>query len=186
MAIAALSVTTTESKATPVETSITPTFTQSILQNDTTPKAAPTKLKLQPAKKTQKEDEKSDPPVKVTAYNVSGTVNSAIDNDEPRPTLSATAEGIVLSADTSVRPELTIRAADKVTISKFDSTAKSDITFNGIYFYNGKRISLQEVMNLQSVEIKSMNVWKGESAIKKFGAIGANGVVELFSKKNPD
>jgi hypothetical protein len=81
---------------------------------------------------------------------------------------------------------LTIRAADKVTISKFDSTAKSDITFNGIYFYNGKRISLQEVMNLQSVEIKSMNVWKGESAIKKFGAIGANGVVELFSKKNPD
>jgi outer membrane receptor for Fe3+-dicitrate len=41
-------------------------------------------------------------------------------------------------------------------------------------------------MKLQGVNIKSMNVWKGESAIKKFGPEGVNGVVELFSKKNPE
>jgi hypothetical protein len=123
--------------------------------------------------------------VKIIGYGVSGTVNSAKDDNEPRPNLSATAEAIVLSADTTVRPELTIRAADQVTISQVDSTAKSDIKFNGIYYYDGKRISLAEVMNIKSVEIKSMNVWKGESAIKKFGPDGVNGVVELFSKKNP-
>ena len=185
MAIAALSVSTSESKAAPVETPIAPTFTQPVAQNDTTPKAAPTKLKLQPAKKTQKEDEKPIPEVKIIGYGVSKTVNSAKDNGELRPNLSATAESIILQADTSVRPDMTIRSADHVEINP-DSSAKSNITFNGIYFYNGKRVSLDEVMKLQGVDIKSMNVWKGESAIKKFGPEGANGVIELFSKKNPE
>lgn len=182
MAIAALSVSTIESKATPVDT---PIFTQPVVSNDTTPKAATTKIKQQPAKKTQKEDEKSEPPVKIIAYGVKGIANSTKNEDEPRPTLSANAESIILQADTTVRPDMTIRSADQVVINK-DSSAKSHITFNGIYFYDGKRISIDEVMKLQGVNIKSMNVWKGESAIKKFGPDGVNGAVELFSKKNPD
>lgn len=184
MAIAALSVSTTESKANPVETPTAPIFTQPVVQNDTTPKAGPTKLKLQPAKKTAKENEEPRPEATITADKIIYT--PAKKDDEPRPTLSANAEAIVLHADTTVRPELTIRAADQVVINQVDSTAKSDITFNGIYFYDGKRISLAELQKLEGIHIKSMNVWKGESAIKKFGAIGANGVVELFSKKNPD
>ncbi len=31
--------------------------------------------------------------------------------------------------------------------------------------------------------ISEMNVWKGEEAIKKYGAKGKNGVIEIITKK---
>jgi bla regulator protein blaR1 len=185
MAIAVLSVSTTESKANPVETPTGLIFTQPVVQNDTTPKTAPTKLKLQPAKKTQTEDEKPAPAVKIIAHNVTGNVRP-VNNEEMHPTLSANAESITLQADTNSKPDMTVRAADRVEINKVDSTAKSDIKFNGIYFYDGQRVSIAEVMKLKPAEIKSMNVWKGEAATRRFGSDGVNGVVELFSKRNPD
>jgi hypothetical protein len=171
MAIAALSVSTIESKASPVETAIAPIVTQQpmepVVKNDTTPKA-PAKLKAPPVKKTQHADE------------------------EPRPEMSASAEKIILTADQitvkkhtdgSIKPEMTVRSADRVEIQAADSAGAKKLPFDGIYFYDGKRLSFEEVMKLQGVNIKSMNVWKGESAIKKFGPEGANGVIELFSKK---
>jgi beta-lactamase regulating signal transducer with metallopeptidase domain len=167
MAIAALSISTTESKAAPVEAPIKPVITQQplepVVKNDTTP--TPAKAKVQPAKKTKKETE------------------------EPRPELSGSAEQIIIT-DNRLKPELSIRAVDEVKFdsskSTSDSTKKNSGTpQNALYIYDGKFISYEDLHKLEPNQIKSINVWKGESAIKKFGQLGANGVIELFSKKHP-
>lgn len=189
IAIAALSVSTTESKATPVETPTAPTFIQPVAQNDTTPKAASAKSKPQPAKKAQKIDEQPQPDVKITADTIKFT---PVKNNEPKLHLPENIDRVVIvdekfekPNDRTTKSEMTVISADNVNINKVDSTVKSGIPFDGIYFLDGKRIAFEEVSKLQGVHIKTMNVWKGESAIKKFGPEGVNGVVELFSKKNP-
>jgi hypothetical protein len=194
MAIAALSVSTAESKATPVETPITPTVSKQLMapvvKNDTTPKAAPAKFKQQPVKRTKDERRPEIPASTETVVIVDDFVKNP---NDIRPQMSVNGDKVIFTADQvivknatngNIRPDLTIRSADQVSL--VDSAGKSKISFEGIYFYDGKRVSFDEIMKLQSAEIRSMNVWKGESAIKKFGPEGAKGVIECFSKKNPD
>lgn len=180
MAIAALSVSTTESKAAPVETAITPTLNLQPIApaaNDTTP--IPVKHKLQPVKKTGNTNSKPPQPLELTA----DVVHMYGTND-------LTAYKVVSvdkkATDTGLLPELSIRAADKILIERpKDSTAIKGIPTEALYLYDGHFISYEEVTKLNPNDIKSINVWKGESAIKKFGQPGANGVIELFSKKLP-
>lgn len=65
-------------------------------------------------------------------------------------------------------------------------SGKSNITdqFHGYYIINGKEMTEQEA-KLQEInpnDIKSITVWKGENAIKKFGDKGKNGVIEIELK----
>jgi TonB-dependent SusC/RagA subfamily outer membrane receptor len=50
------------------------------------------------------------------------------------------------------------------------------------YFVEGVKISEQEINAISPDNIKSINVLKGESAIKKYSNDGKNGVVEIFLK----
>jgi hypothetical protein len=52
-----------------------------------------------------------------------------------------------------------------------------------IYILNGKEISKEEMSKIDPKSIKSMNVLKGESAIKKYGEEGKNGVIEIIKIK---
>lgn len=51
-----------------------------------------------------------------------------------------------------------------------------------VYFVEGVKISEQEMKAIPLENVKSINVMKGESAIKKYSNEGKNGVVEIFLK----
>lgn len=180
IAIAALSVSTTEGKASPVETPIAPAFTLQPIApvvNDTTP--TPVKRKLQPVKKTGHTDAKPRQPLELTA----DVVHMYGTNDLTAYKAVMVEKKVI---DTGSRPDISIRAADKIIIERpKDSTAKKGIPTDALYLYDGRFISYEDVTKINPNDIKSINVWKGESAIKKFGLEGVNGVIELFSTKLP-
>ncbi len=51
-----------------------------------------------------------------------------------------------------------------------------------VYFVEGVKVSEQEMKAIPLDNVKSINVMKGESAIKKYSNEGKNGVVEIFLK----
>lgn len=53
-----------------------------------------------------------------------------------------------------------------------------------VYYIDGKEATNDTFKKLDGKEIESMNVFKGESAIKAFGEKGANGVIAITTKKN--
>ncbi len=53
-----------------------------------------------------------------------------------------------------------------------------------IYYINGKKVTREEVENLKPGNIESMQVWKGDKAIKKYGSKAKDGVVEITTKKD--
>jgi len=64
-----------------------------------------------------------------------------------------------------------------VKIQSFDSLPP-------IYIVDGKEIPKQELNKINPSNYKTISVLKGESAIKKYGDKGKNGVVEITTKKN--
>jgi len=60
----------------------------------------------------------------------------------------------------------------------------SDALANPVYFVDEKEISKDEVNHISPNSILAINVWKGESAIKKYGEKGKNGVIEITTRKN--
>ncbi|MAU27256.1 MAG: hypothetical protein CMH48_10025 [Muricauda sp.] len=52
-----------------------------------------------------------------------------------------------------------------------------------LYFIDGKKATAKEVEKLSSEEIETINVWKGDKAVKKFGKKAKDGVVEITTKK---
>jgi len=53
-----------------------------------------------------------------------------------------------------------------------------------IYYIDGEKASKDAVEKMDSEEIHSMNVLKGENAVKAFGDKAANGVIAITTKKN--
>lgn len=52
-----------------------------------------------------------------------------------------------------------------------------------LYIVDGKEVKKEEFENIYPENIKSMNVLKGESATKKYGDKGENGVIEIITKE---
>ncbi len=56
-------------------------------------------------------------------------------------------------------------------------------SFKGLIIVDGVEISNSALENIDSNNVESMNVLKGESALKKYGAKGKDGAVEITTKK---
>ncbi|BAX82004.1 TonB-dependent receptor plug domain-containing protein [Labilibaculum antarcticum] len=68
---------------------------------------------------------------------------------------------------------------------KKNSTSKlnlGDLNNSPLYFLDGEKIYREEMDQIKPESIESMNVIKGEQAIKKYGKKGTNGVIEITSK----
>lgn len=68
-------------------------------------------------------------------------------------------------------------------------SAKNDSTLGDtknppLYIVNGKIVGQVTAHEIDPRNIKSMHVWKGKAAIKKFGKKGKNGVVVITTKSN--
>ncbi|AKA34205.1 M56 family metallopeptidase [Flagellimonas lutaonensis] len=54
---------------------------------------------------------------------------------------------------------------------------------NTLYFIDGKKATAKDAQKLSQNDIESINVWKGDKAIKKYGKKAKDGVVEITTKK---
>ena len=61
--------------------------------------------------------------------------------------------------------------------------SKEKSSFSGIVYIDGMESSKERMDNLNPDRISSMNVYKGNEAIAKFGEKGRNGVIEIKLKK---
>lgn len=62
------------------------------------------------------------------------------------------------------------------------SSENSKIEVQPIFFVDG--VEKQSIDNIEPSQIESLNVYKGEEAIKKYGEKGKNGVISIVLKKN--
>jgi N-acetylmuramoyl-L-alanine amidase len=84
-------------------------------------------------------------------------------------------------------------ANEKVTsynnVSSIQTTESSNSILDSLpdplYVVNGKIVTSNDVKKIDNNDIQSVNVLKGESAIKKYGDKGKNGVIEI-NKKIPN
>lgn len=85
-----------------------------------------------------------------------------------------------------------IEITTKKTYSTTISTNKNEVSSNlnrifdeskPLILVNGKEVSAEEMKNLDTDTIKSMNVIKNENATKKYGDKGKNGVIEITLKE---
>lgn len=155
LAVGALSVSTIESKATPV---ITPTvFTEPtvILQQSNKPS-----LPLPPVKGIVKNDTTPTPArAKEQAEKVAQ-------------------EKIALKKDIQNDDKITVKADTIIMTTGKDGKIPSNV----LYYINQIESTYEDVSKLNPAQIKSISVWKGDAAVKKFGAAGVNGVIEITTK----
>ena len=90
------------------------------------------------------------------------------------------------SVDTS--DVLTVTTTDKdgkKTITYVQkSTEKTELPKDVLYIIDGKEMESGSMNDVDPNTIKSINVLKGENALKKYGEKGKNGVIEITTKKN--
>jgi hypothetical protein len=61
---------------------------------------------------------------------------------------------------------------------------KTELPKDVLYIIDGKEMQSASMKDIDPNTIKSINVLKGENAIKLFGEKGKNGVIEIITKKN--
>lgn len=87
--------------------------------------------------------------------------------------MQSSGDHIILLADTIVFEQ------DNLSSGKTTIQLQSKISESPLYVLNGKLISQDELKNADAMTINSITVLKGESATKKYGDEGANGVIEM-------
>lgn len=168
-AVVAMSVSTIEGKANafvaPIITAQEPTIPPSAQQPAVPAPAQKPKVSIPaPSQQPEKHVSKNDTtpaPISIVAYGAKG------------PSIVPKGEAVTLQAD---------KIIIKPVWNK-DSTKKE--MPNVLYYINNQFATGDEVSNLKPDQIKSINVLKGEAAIKKYGAAGSNGAVEIFTRVTP-
>jgi hypothetical protein len=159
-AVIALSVSATETKATPAGFPV--------VKNDTVPVSSVTVENIPVDKHTKPTSIKSKQPEKTdTIKRVSvekGTIKEVKVEEIPQTPLTLKADTIRLFGNEN---------ADK---------GKKKMPDNVLYILNGSPVSAEEVNKIPQGTIKTINVWKDKAAADKYGAAGANGVVEITLK----
>jgi TonB-dependent SusC/RagA subfamily outer membrane receptor len=79
--------------------------------------------------------------------------------------------------------EATDKYGDKGKNGVIEITTKFNIPGNPLIIIDGKESSKEELNKIPGKRIESINVLKGESAIKKYGDKGKDGSVEIVTKK---
>jgi beta-lactamase regulating signal transducer with metallopeptidase domain len=157
-AIVALSVSATETKATPA---VSP-----VVKNDTVP------IKTVIVEEIPMENQKKSTATKSKKTN---TVKTVTVKDVKIQEVKV--EEIPLPSNPT-----TITFAPNFHLSNVEK-AKKKIPENVLYVIDGTVTSVEDVKKLEPDQIKSINVWKDKAATDKYGAAGANGVIEIFLKE---
>ena len=79
--------------------------------------------------------------------------------------------------------EIKTKTKTKQSISNEKTLIKDNNKTNPFYYINNKEATREEVNKIAPDKIESINVLKGDNAIKKYGEKGKDGVVEISLKK---
>lgn len=144
-------------------------------------------------KKNQKNLEKSQ-----TNKNKSSEKDEKQEKDDEKDTLNTNKDGIKMVIGTGARFEAdkpgigTILARDSDDIYAYQNSTKSNPASMNFYLQEEKPLLVVdgeikeaefELNSIKTDEIASVNVLKGENAVKKYGKDAENGVIELTTKK---
>lgn len=127
------------------------------------------------------EKAKTDPnePITVTGYKKNSNVSTI--------TFRSNDDKVVDEAKKDPKT-LTVTTKDKdgkKTITYVQkSTEKTELPKDVLYIIDGKEMVSGSMNDVDPNTIKSINVLKGENAVKKYGEKGKNGVIEIITKKN--
>ena len=127
------------------------------------------------------EKAKTDPnePITVTGYKKNSNVSTI--------TFRTTDDKVVEEVKKDPKT-LTVTTTDKdgkKTITYVQkSTEKTELPKDVLYIIDGKEMVSGSMNDVDPNTIKSINVLKGENAVKKYGEKGKNGVIEITTKKN--
>ncbi len=88
------------------------------------------------------------------------------------------------------KKQITVTRADKPDSISVSENMNISITENGrplsmdsaLYILNGKKILHGQINNISSDQIKSVTIFKGEQAVKKYGEEGKHGVVVIDTR----
>jgi len=171
VAVAALSVSTIESKANAIVAPMVAPVIAAQQQNialpvqETAPSPAPQPKtsRHSTAQHSQKPVTKGDTCVPAKK----NTVNAEIKVHDNNEVISIRAEKVILDLN-----------------GKTDSAKKATLP-PAIYYINNQIATKDEVLKLSPDQIKYISVWKDDAAVKKFGLAGSNGVIEIFTKVTP-
>ena len=78
---------------------------------------------------------------------------------------------------------IVIRNTDDASEHKGKSHIRMMSDSNALFYIDGKKASRKEMEQLDPSEIETINVWKGEKAVEKYGKKAKEGVVEITTKK---
>lgn len=107
-------------------------------------------------------------------------VQAAIEAAEIDETIAAEMEKIQPEINRTI--EEAMKAID-INEKAAKEASKVKSSFSGIVYIDGVESSKERMDNLNPDRIASMNVYKGNEAIAKFGEKGRNGVIEIKLKK---
>ena len=107
-------------------------------------------------------------------------VQAAIEAAKIDETIAAEMEKIQPEINRTI--EEAMKAID-INEKAVKEASKVKSSFSGIVYIDGVESSKERMDNLNPDHIASMNVYKGNEAIAKFGEKGRNGVIEIKLKK---
>ena len=107
-------------------------------------------------------------------------VQAAIEAAKINETIAAEMEKIQPEINRAI--EEAMKAID-INEKAAKEASKEKSSFSGIVYIDGMESSKERMDNLNPDRIASMNVYKGNEAIAKFGEKGRNGVIEIKLKK---
>lgn len=164
LVVAALSVSTIESKANAI---VAPMIT---VQQSNIPGPSPAQL---PEKQVLKNDT-TPAPAKAKEQPAKHDINSLKGGD----TVTFTASKAIVSKNS----EIIMLQGDNITIRSRSSDSTKKALPNVLYYINDQIATADEVNKLNADKIRSINVLKGDAAIKKYGDAGITGVIEIITK----
>ena len=85
-----------------------------------------------------------------------------------------------MKAENDAKGEKITITADTIIIT--DKSKAKKVLDNVLYYINGILSTHEDVSKLKPGDIKSISVWKGDEAIKKYGQPGVDGVIEITTK----
>jgi outer membrane receptor protein involved in Fe transport len=85
--------------------------------------------------------------------------------------------------DPGIIERMDVSKNGKESTIKITSKTSNGIPDGATVFVDGKKTSKKELDKIDSNLIESVNVLKGKNALEKYGEDGANGVIDIITKK---
>lgn len=133
-------------------------------------------LELDKAMKTVNIDEIVSGEMTEYQADIDKSVHAAMETTEVKEAIAAIQSKIDQAVGETMK---TIKIDDEAV----QEASKVKSSFSGIVYIDGVESSKERMENLNPDRIASMNVYKGNEAIAKFGEKGRNGVIEIKLKK---